>query len=131
MKTFLSIVFLLSCLIGCSEDTNFLSSHDRLTFRKIAYESLTEESRAILAENWRFANVDAGIYQLGNYGHKIVIDTETSLPIHPYNPDYKFSNSQQLVAVSFRTIYMVMGGPIIKIIDYKSKIVIGFVPTLG
>ena len=131
MKTFISIVFLLSCLIGCSENSDIISPFEKISLRKIAYESLTEESRAILAENWRFANVDAGIYQLGNYGHKIVIDTETSLPIHPYDPDFKFSNSQQLVAVSFRTIYRGMGGPIIIIIDYKSKIVIGFVPIVG
>ncbi len=127
MKTFISIVFLFSCLIGCSEDSDILSPFEKISLRKIAFNSLNEPSKESLTEDWRLAKVTQGKYQFKNNVHWYVIDTDIRWSFMLNDPAYELFDNQLLVSVAFHVIGEPSTGPLVKIIDYKSKTVLGSV----
>lgn len=133
MKTLISVIISFYFIIGCSEESNSLSSLDSFSFKRIAYQSLSKESKEIVSEHWLSADVKQGVYQQGEYGHLIVFNAEQKLSFSLTVSNYTFYENQKLIAVSFTTtnMIMIMGGPITIIIDYNSKEVIGYVPILG
>ena len=130
MKTSISIIILLFYIIGCSDDSDILSPFDKFIYKKIAFNSLNEPSKESLTKDWRLAIVEQGKYQFDNNSHSLVINSEHNLHFILYDPDYELFENQLLVAVIFNTIHDPLLGPLIIIIDYKSKIVIGSVLRL-
>ena len=94
----------MSCLIGCSENSDILSPFDKYIYKKIAFNSLNELSKESLTKDWRLAIVEQGKYQFDNNGHSLVINSEHTLHFFLYDPDYELFENQLLVAVVFNTI---------------------------
>lgn len=127
MKKLLGILISFLFLIGCSEDSDPLSSPGQKHYRQVAYNYLSDEEKATII-NWQKGKVEAGTYQSDNelFGF-VVIESGDKILFATNFSDVKLFEGQQLVAVTFNTTVDGLLGPIILIIEPSSEKVIGYV----
>ena len=129
MKKIQVAIVLLSFFIGCSENNDGVSTADKTDYKKIAYESLSEQSKSTV-ENWESGKVDEGTCLLQNGDRLFEKDSSIAVQFVVYSSDTKLHNGQKLVAVTFTTTVDSLLGPMILIIDPEKKQVIGGVLRL-
>jgi len=125
MTKILSISFLVLFIISCNNEDNILNSFDSANYRKIAYESLTPESKETLTKCWCVAPVRTGKYKNENGSHIITIDDQNRWNFFITDLNTDLQSNQNLIAVTFSTTSDALLGPLTLIINPESKTVIG------
>ena len=118
MTKILSISFLVLFIISCNNEDNILNSFDSANYRKIAYESLTPESKETLT-------VRTGKYKNENGSYIITIDDQNRWNFFITDLNTDLQSNQNLIAVTFSTTSDALLGPLTLIINPESKTVIG------
>ena len=126
MKKIIPLSIALLFLVSCSENSDLLSPSGKMKYREIAYESLSDNEKDEINNDWEKADVKEGRYQMFNGAHTIIIDSENRLYFALKNSNVRFGEFQILIIVTFNTIYDSLLGPITVIIEPKSEKVIGF-----
>ncbi len=123
---YLAIIFLsLALLIRCDDDSDILSANDELSYRTIAYNSLSKEDKESIISNWEKATVVQGFYQKNGDADIFVIDSESSLYFFLEDSTAKLNDGQRLVLVTFHTKDDPLIGPITIILNPNTKKAIG------
>ena len=130
MKKTISLILLTIFLLSCSHEDNILSPLVATNFRKVAYESLSQESKASLTNCWCVAPVKSGRYKFENGKHIISINKKDELHFMLNNPITNLESNQRLIAIIFNTKQDALLGPLIVIIDPNSELVIGYLARL-
>ncbi|MEJ2617174.1 MAG: hypothetical protein P8Z35_19645 [Ignavibacteriaceae bacterium] len=125
MKKFLLFLLLGVLFIGCSEKSNFMLPVDQMEYRKIAYDSLSEEQKATLTTDWKEAEVEQGNYLLKDNINWIVFDSGNKSGFALMKSDVVLINNQPLVLVIFHTKVDALLGPIALIIEPGTKEIVG------
>ena len=125
MKKLFLFLFLVITFIRCSEKSNFLLPVDKMEYRKIAYESLSDEEKGTLTTDWKEAEVTQGKYLFENNIDWIVFDPGNKSGFVLMKPEVVLINNQPLVLVIFNTKVDALLGPIGLIIEPGTKDVIG------
>jgi len=129
-KDILSVVFisviLLSLFNSCSDGSNTLTPFEETKYRTIAYNSLSDQEKATIISDWKYAPVKKGIYHLENENiHQLIFSSDDKLIFILNKEDLTLAENQKLVAVTFNTYADALLGPLIIIIDTRSNEVIG------
>ena len=128
-KTTFVLLFFSICL-GCSSKSGTLSPTEKLSYRTIAYDRLSEQEKESIISDWQDAEVRQGIYQYNNSHIIFFVDSKTKLHFLLDDSDFILYPAQPLIAVIFNTVDDALLGPIVIIIEPKSKTPIGFVGRL-
>ena len=128
MKIFYLIFTSILILTACSSDEDVLSPFEKVNYRVIAYQSLSEEELSTLTKDWKTAPVDIGRYRKEDNIHFITIDGGVKLSTGLYDPNMILNNNQALVTVTFNTKDDPWVGPITVIINPENDAVVGQVP---
>jgi len=125
MKKLYLFPLLALIFIGCSEKSNFVLPIDQMEYRKIAYESLSEDQKATLTTDWKEAEVKQGNYLFRDSINWIVFDSENKSGFALMKSDVILINNQLLVLVIFHTRVDPLLGPIALIIEPGTKEIAG------
>jgi len=96
-----------------------------MEYRKIAYDSLSDEEKGTLTTDWKEAEVKQGNYLFKDNINWIVFDSENKSGFALMNTDVVLINDQPLVLVIFHTNIDALLGPIALIIDPGTKEIAG------
>ena len=127
MKTALRYYLIFVILIifpGCEDEEREENLSD---YRSIAFESLSDNEKETLMEDWREAEVIEGIFKDDECDYEFHGPPMGRLCFFLTVPEIELINQQNLVAVIFHTINDALLGPIIIIIDPESEMAIGTV----
>lgn len=122
---FFLFLILVITFISCSEKSNFLLPVDKMEYRKIAYDSLSDEEKGTLTTDWKEAEVKQGNYLFKDNINWIVFDSENKFGFALMKTDVVLINDQPLVLVIFHTNIDALLGPIALIIDPGTKEIAG------
>lgn len=122
---FFLFLILVITFISCSEKSNFLLPVDKMEYRKIAYDSLSDEEKGTLTTDWKEAEVKQGNYLFKDNINWIVFDSENKSGFALMKTDIVLINDQPLVLVIFHTNIDALLGPIALIIDPGTKEIAG------
>ena len=128
MKKLVFIFSLFTLLFGCFHESGVLTPFEQVEYKYFAFKSLSDKQKKTIINDWRDAHVYQGNYQKFNCGNAIVIDSEETWCFGLVDRNRELSVNQILLGVAFNTIDDALLGPIIVIIDYDIKDVIGYVP---
>ena len=118
----LSIVVIV--IFGCEDNEK---DENELDYRSIAYESLSDNEKETLLEDWREAEVIEGIFKEDACDYEFHGQSMGRLCFFLIVQEIELTDNQNLIAVSFHTIHDALLGPIIIIIDPNTELVIGTV----
>jgi hypothetical protein len=124
MKRFL-IFYVIISFTSCSENSNFLLPAKKQQFRKIAYDSLSDEEKSTLIADWKDAEVKQGNYLFENNINWFVFDSDNKAGFALQNSDIVLTNNQELILVIFNTNVDALLGPIEIVINPINKEIIG------
>ena len=119
---YISVIGLLAA--GCSNNSNVLTPFVEMNYRNVAYESLSEQSKATVI-NWQDGKVGKGIYQGKNGSNIILLDSGSQIGFVFNTSNVEVINGQRLIMVTFNTKDDPLLGPMILIIDPITNKVIG------
>lgn len=122
---FFLFLILVITFISCSEKSNFLLPVDKMEYRKIAYDSLSDEEKGTLTTDWKEAEVKQGNYLFKDNINWIVFDSENKFGFTLMKTNVVLINDQPLVLVIFHTNIDALLGPIALIIDPGTKEIAG------
>ena len=127
MKTFriFFILFLIS-LISCCND----NESEILDYRLIAYNSLSEEEKETISEDWNNAEIIFGKYKSDVCEHALYSVDRGLMCFLLKDQNIQLEENQNLTAVIFNTINDSLLGPIIVVIDPVSESAVGSVLRL-
>ena len=130
MKKILSSLVFILLLTQCQDDDNPIGPINSYNYRKIAYESLSQEEKENLTKCWCLAPVRIGIYSKQSGTNYIIIDDSNNWTFIMYDENTSLTMNQKLVGVILNTTIDSLVGPMILIIDPFSERVIGVCPRL-
>jgi len=119
---FIPILFLTEA--GCSDNSNVLTPFEEMNYRKVAYESLSEQSKSTVI-NWLGGKIERGIYQEKNGSNTIILNSGFQMGFVINTSNVNLINGQSLIMVTFITKNDHVLGPMILIIDPITNKVIG------
>jgi hypothetical protein len=130
MKILYPIFASILIFTACSSDEDVLSPFEKVNYRVIAYQSLTEDEAATLINDWRTAPVSAGKYRKENNNHIIIMDENIKWHFRLNDSETNLNDNQSLITVAFNTKDDPLLGPLIIIINPENDIVVGAVLRL-
>ena len=114
---------------ACS-DSDFGNSFELDLYREIAFNSLTQNEKSTLSENWQNAEVIFGKFSKTNCDNTFIYDGDNWFCFAKTNSQVVLTQDSKLVGVIFNTKHDPLLGPLIVILDDNSKNVIGHVLRL-
>jgi hypothetical protein len=120
----MNVLFVLLFLIGCSDNSNVLTSYEKNYYKQIAYNSLSPNEKSTIMNPDNAVIID-GIYKYENRSHKIYIDKEHIIYFGLIDTNIVLIDNQKLISILFNTTQDALLGPIDVIINPFSKQTIG------
>ncbi len=130
MEKLLLLLVTVLFLPACSDDSNFLTPVEKVTYRGIAYNILSDNEKESITIDWREAKVYEGMFTDSKCDYTFLESLEDWMCFFPYDDEMEFKSNQDLIAVQFNPEDDALLGPIIVIVDPNEEIVVGIVGRL-
>jgi hypothetical protein len=123
-----NFLWLLSFLVisfSCSdEDDNFNPSENLI--RSIAYNSLSDEEKATIIDDWEEAEVIYGTFKSDVCDYAFMQENQGRICFFPKDQSLVINEDQRLAAVIFNTVNDPLLGPILVIVDPELEAAVGY-----
>ena len=123
-----NFLWLLSFLVisfSCSdEDDNFNPSENLI--RSIAYNSLSDEEKSTIIDDWEEAEVISGTFKSDVCDYAFMQENQGRICFFPKDQSLVINEDQRLAAVIFNTVNDPLLGPILVIVVPELEAAVGY-----